>query len=125
VTEALTVKTGATYAVMDIELGAPHNTSFEYSASGPEGPLYFRRYLSICEISFRTPVSDFRAGACGAMTHGEEVWRIRATDVAEELDSMRVRGLALVSERDERLSSPPSPEPPPTSPDIWTQFYDL
>ena len=124
-TEAFTVKTGNTYAVMDIELGSPRQDSFEGTASGPQGRLYFRRFLSICDISFRTPSSDLRVGACGAMTHGEEVWRIRVTDVAEESDSLLIRGLALVSDRVEWLESAPSPEPPVTSPAVWTQFYDL
>ena len=124
-TEALTVKTGTTYTVMDIELSTPRHESFEGRASGPEGHLFFRHFLSICDISFRTPSSDLRAGVCGAMTHGEEVWRIRVKEITEEHDSLLIRGLALVSERVEWLQSPPSPEPPATLPYIWRQFYDL
>ena len=123
--EALTLKTGDTYTVMDLQVSRPRHESFEVSASGPEGRQYLRHFLSICEILFRTPRSDLRAGTCGAMTHGEDVWRIRVTDVAEESDSLLVRGLALVSERAEWLESPPSPEPSLTFPDVWRQFYDL
>jgi len=71
VTEAFTVKTGNTYAVMEIELSAPRNELIEGSASGPKGREYFRHFLSISDISFRTPISDLLPGVWGAMTHGE------------------------------------------------------
>jgi hypothetical protein len=125
VTEALTVKTGATYAVTGIELSAPRKESFESSASGAAGRRYFRQLLSICDISFRTPLSDLRPGTCGAMTHGDEVWRVRVTHVSQQERSLAVRGVALVSDTVEWLDSAPSPEPPATIPSIWWQFYDL
>ena len=84
-----------------------------------------RRFLSISEISFRTPVSDIRAGMCGTMTHGDEAWRVRVTDVSPTPGALEVRGLAMVSHRTEWLDSPPSPEPPEGMPDAEAQFYDL
>ena len=62
---------------------------------------------------------------CGTMTHGDEAWRVRVTDVSPAMDSLEVRGLALVSHRTEWLDSPPSPEPSERMPDVETQFYDL
>lgn len=123
--EAITVKTGATYTVWDIVLGKPREESFTMSSSGPLGRMYFRHFLSICDISFRTPASEIQAGMCGTMTHGDEAWRVRVTEVFLTRDSLEVRGLALVSNRSELLDSPPSPEPPEVMPDVERQFYDL
>ena len=123
-TEALAVKTGATYTVADIVLSKARHESFSVSGSSPHGRVYHRHFLSICDISFRTPASDIRAGICGAMTHGDEVWRVRVIDVSPRIDSLEVRGLALTSDRIERLPTQPSPEPPRVMPDIWRQFYD-
>jgi hypothetical protein len=123
--EALTVKTGATYTVTDIELSAPREESFDVSGSGPNGRLYFRKSVSICEISFRTPFSDLQSDVCGTMTHGEECWRVRITKVSEDTHSLLVWGLALISEITEPLDSTPTSEPPETMPRIWLQFYDL
>jgi hypothetical protein len=123
--EALTIKTGATYAVTDIELSAPRKESFDVSASGPLGRLYFRESVSICDISFRTPFSDLHPDVCGTMTHGEECWRVRITKVSKDAHSLAVRGLALVSDTMEPLDSAPSVEPPETMPHIVQQFYDL
>lgn len=123
--EALTVKTGATYTVTDIELSAPREESFDVSASGPNGRLYYRKSVSIREISFRTPFSDLQSDVCGTMTHGEECWRVRITKVSKGAHSLVVHGLALISDKMEPLDSAPSPELPGTMPRIWQQFYDL
>ena len=126
-TEAFTDKTGATYAVMDIALGTARHESFAITCSGPHprGRVYSRYFLFICNISFRTPMSELRAGTCGAMTHGDEVFRVRVTEVSPGTDLLEVRGLALTSYRSESLHSAPSPEPPLVMPDVWRQFYDL
>ena len=123
--EALTVKTGVTYTVTGLVLGAARHESFSVSGSSAHGRVYSRQSLSICDISFRTPVSDIRVGMCGAMTHGDEVWRVRITEVAAVTDALEVRGLALTSDRTEWLDSSPLPEPPQVMPNVWTQFYDL
>lgn len=122
--EALAVKTGATYAVTYLVVGAARHQSFEVSESSRHGPVYSRRFLSICDISFRTPVSDIRAGMCGTMTHGDEAWRVRVTDVTPMTDSLEVRGLALVSDRVEWLNSPPTTEVSGRMLEIERQFYD-
>lgn len=123
--EALTVKTGATYTVWQIALGTPRHESFTQSVQGPESPVYLRRFLTICDISFCTPVSDIQSGMCGTMTHGDEIWRVRVAHVAPLADSLEVRGLALTSGREEWLASAPSPEPPSVMPEVERQFYDL
>lgn len=123
--EAFTVKTGATYAVWDIELGKLRQESYTIGTSGPMERMYLRESLTICDISFRTPISEIQAGMCGTMTHGEDAWRVRVVGVLPMLDSLEVRGLALVSARSERLDSAPSPEPPSVVPEVYTQFYDL
>ena len=122
--EALAVKTGASYTVWQVVLGTPRLESFTMSASGSEGPAYLRRFLTICDISFHAPVSDIQTGMCGAMTHGEETWRVRVVDLVPLADSLQVRGLALVSSRTEWLDSAPSPEPPSVMPEVERQFYD-
>ena len=122
--EALTLKTGDTYAVTNIELSAPRKESFEIMASGPLGGCY-REILSICDISFRTPFSDLKTGICGAMTHGEEAWRVRIIEMSAGADSLVVRGLALVSATSEEVRPVPSPQPPATMPQVYMQFYDL
>ena len=126
-TEAFTVKTGATYAVMDIALGTARHESFAITCSGPHprGRVYSRHFLSICNISFRTPISELRAGTCGAKTHDDEDWRVRVTEVSPGADLLEVRGLALTSYRTELFHPAPSPEPPLVMPDVWRQFYDL
>ena len=123
--EALTVKTGATYTVTGLVVGAARHESFSVTGSSSHGRGYARHSLSICDISFRTPVSDIRVGMCGAMTRGDEVWRVRVTAVSPVTDALEVRGLALTSDRSEWLDSEPSPEPPQAMPNVWTQFYDL
>ena len=123
--EAFTIKTGTTYAVTDIVLGKPHEETFSVSGSSAHGPVYSRHSMSMRDISFRTPVSDIRAGLCGAMTYGDEVWRVLVSDVSPGSDSLEVRGLALTSERMELLDSPPSPRPPSLMPEVWRQFYDV
>jgi hypothetical protein len=125
VTEALAVKTGATYVVTDLVLGAARHETYVISGSSFHGRVYSRRFLSICDISFRTPVSDIRAGMCGTMTHGDEAWRVRVTDVSPMRGSLEVRGLAMVSHRTEWLDSAPSSEPLEQIPEIEAQFYDL
>ena len=93
--EALTVKTGVTYTVTGLVLGAARHESFSVSGSSAHGRVYSRHSLSICDISFRTPVSDIRVGMCAARTHGDVVWRVRITEVAAVTDALEVRGLAL------------------------------
>lgn len=124
-TEALTVKTGVTYTVTDLALGATRHESFSVSGASAHGRVYSHHSLSISDISFRTPVSDIRVGMCGAMTRGDEVWRVRVTEVKPVTGALEVRGLALTSDRTEWLDSSPLLEPPQVMPNIWTQFYDL
>ncbi|QIF00824.1 hypothetical protein [Roseimicrobium sp. ORNL1] len=90
-TEALAVKTGATYAVTDLVVGEARQESFEHSGSSPEGRVYVRRFLYIADISFRTPISNIGVGMCGAMTHGDDTWRVRITHVSPMMDSLEVR----------------------------------
>lgn len=133
-TEALAVKTGAIYTVTDITFGETREETFVISASSFDW-VYLRRFLSICEISFRTPVSDLQPGICGTMTHGGRACRVRVTAVSpspslsheheHEHETMHAQALALVASRSERLDYRPSPEPSQVIPEIEAQFYDL
>lgn len=127
--EALACKTGVIYTVTDITFGETREETFVMSASSFDW-VYIRRFLSICEISFRTPVSDLQPGMCGTITHGGRACRIRVTAVTpssheHEHETMHVQALALVSSHSERLNYRPSPEPSQVIPEIEAQFYDL